>query len=137
MHPETIRLSAHAKNQLIRLKAKTGIKTWNVLCRWALATSLADPSPPLIRDIVADSNVEMSWKTFGGQHADIYLALLKVRCVADGKPVAAESVAYTLLVHLHRGIGYLSGGGVRSITDLIGTALAAAPDRDDESEEVA
>ena len=33
---EHIRVSQHAKDQLIRLKRVTGIKNWNVLCRWAL-----------------------------------------------------------------------------------------------------
>jgi DNA sulfur modification protein DndE len=30
-----VRLSQQAKDQLARLKGKTGIKNWNILCRWA------------------------------------------------------------------------------------------------------
>lgn len=35
MSVKQIRLSTHAKEQLIRLKTRTGISQWNILCRWA------------------------------------------------------------------------------------------------------
>ncbi|WP_284450840.1 DNA sulfur modification protein DndE [Methylophaga thalassica] len=73
---EIIRLSEKQKQQLIILKRKTGIENWNVLCRWALCTSLADNSPPPKENIPSDSNIEMSWKTFSGEHSDLYLALI-------------------------------------------------------------
>ena len=31
------KLSQPEKDRLIRIKAKTGIQNWNVLCRWALS----------------------------------------------------------------------------------------------------
>ena len=40
------KLSQPEKDRLIRIKAKTGIQNWNVLCRWALCWSLAEPSIP-------------------------------------------------------------------------------------------
>ncbi|KUM79253.1 DNA sulfur modification protein DndE [Streptomyces curacoi] len=107
MSVDTVRLSQPAKDRLTYLKRTTGITQWNVLCRWALMLSLKDPSTPLVKDIVTDSNVEMTWKTFAGQHGDIYLALLKQRCVAIGEDPSDENVARMLTVHLHRGIGYL------------------------------
>lgn len=36
-----VRVSQQAKDQLSRLKAKTGIKNWNILCRWALLYSFS------------------------------------------------------------------------------------------------
>ena len=36
---KNFRVSAQARDQLIRLKSKTGIGQWNVLCRWALVVS--------------------------------------------------------------------------------------------------
>jgi DNA sulfur modification protein DndE len=74
-------LSSQAKEQLIRLKAKTGIEHWNILCRWAFCLSLREESPPTLMDIPADSNVELSWQVFGGEHAELYLALLICRCM--------------------------------------------------------
>ncbi|WP_184692495.1 DNA sulfur modification protein DndE [Saccharothrix tamanrassetensis] len=109
MSLDVIRLSRPARDRLVRLKRTTGISHWNVLCRWALTISLKDPSTPLVKEIVTDSNVEMSWRTFAGQYGDIYLALLKQRCISDGEVPTDEVVSRTLIIHLHRGIGYLGG----------------------------
>ncbi|MFI1884697.1 DNA sulfur modification protein DndE [Streptomyces jumonjinensis] len=126
MSLDTVRLSQPAKDRLVRLKRTTGITQWNVLCRWALTLSLKDPSTPLVKDVVTDSNVEMTWKTFAGQYRDIYLALLKQRCVADGEEPTDENVAKTLTVHLHRGIGYLGGQKeFQSLEGLVGSAVPA------------
>lgn len=62
-----IRLSQQGKDQLIKLKRYTGIEHWNVLCRWAFCLSLSEPSVPPNAKIPADSNVEMTWKVFGGR----------------------------------------------------------------------
>ncbi len=43
---DRIKLSQTAKDQLIKLKRVTKIPTWNLLCRWALCRSLAEPSIP-------------------------------------------------------------------------------------------
>ncbi|MFD7625407.1 DNA sulfur modification protein DndE [Streptomyces sp. NPDC059851] len=125
MSLETIRLSKTARDQLVWLKRHTGISHWNVLCRWALAVSLRDPSTPLVRDIVADSNVEMSWRTFAGEYGDIYLALIQQRCVTDGEEPTDKNVARTFLVHLHRGVGYLHGmRDMRSVSELVSLAAS-------------
>ncbi|PBC83977.1 MULTISPECIES: DNA sulfur modification protein DndE [unclassified Streptomyces] len=116
----TIRLSQAAKDQLAWLKRHTGLTQWNELCRWGLALSLRDPSTPLVRDITTDSNVEISWRTFAGPHGDVYLSLLKQRCAKDGEEPTDAAISKTLLIHLHRGIGYLAGRqDLRSIQDLI------------------
>ncbi|UBU12549.1 DNA sulfur modification protein DndE [Nonomuraea gerenzanensis] len=124
MSLDTIRLSQPAKDQLIKLKRITGIKHWNVLCRWALAISLQDETPPLVRDIVTDSNIEMSWRTFAGPYGDIYMALIKFRCLRDGSEPTEDACLKTLVTHLHRGIGYLAGRrDLSSVDDLIKVAL--------------
>lgn len=105
--PNSVRVSQQAKDQLIKLKRITGIKQWNVLCRWALCMSLADPSPPLVRSVRGDSNVEMSWKTFAGPLDAAFAALLTRRMVETDE--GFESLADVLSAHLHRGIGQLSG----------------------------
>lgn len=116
----TLRLSQSAKEQLSWLKRHTGLTQWNELCRWALAVSLRDASTPLVRDITPDSNVAIAWKTFAGPHSDVYLSLLKQRCVADGEEPTDAAVTKTLVVHVHRGIGLLAGRqDLRSIQDLV------------------
>ncbi|MFI9393706.1 DNA sulfur modification protein DndE [Streptomyces bauhiniae] len=124
MSLENIRLATPSKDRLSRLKRTTGISQWNVLCRWALMLSLADSSTPLVRDVVTDSNVEMSWRTFAGQYGDLYLALLKQRCVTDGLEPTDENVSKTLTIHLARGIGYL--GAHKEMTTIEGLVGAVA-----------
>ena len=115
-----VRLSNQARDQLIRLKTRTGIQNWNVLCRWALCVSLREPTPPSPIDVPADSNVEMSWHTFGGEQHELYLALVIERCQRDGLGTDADVVARQFRLHLHRGISYLATpGAVRSVADLV------------------
>ena len=116
MHPDTIRLSAEAKQQLSRLKRRTGIDQWNVLCRWALCRSLAEPTPVAARRVPADSNVEMTWRTFAGPWGEVLWALVEARCRDEGLPAEPETVAAQLRLHIHRGIGYLFGD--QSVTDI-------------------
>lgn len=124
---ETIRLSQQARDQLVKLKRYTGIKNWNVLCRWGFCASLAEPSVPPTAKIPADSSVEMSWKVFSGQHAEIYLALLKQRCQRDGLGTDDETLAAQFRLHLHRGIAYLAADRrIRDIAALVDRALASA-----------
>ena len=76
-----IRLSTASKEKLSRLKGKTGIKNWNVLCRWAFCFSLHEGTVPTDVPIVADSNVEMSWYTFTGEYSEIYESLMTAWCL--------------------------------------------------------
>lgn len=120
MSIKQVRLSNQAKEQLIRLKTRTGIQQWNILCRWALCLSLKEKTPPTPIDIPADSNVEMTWQVFGGEYNELYLALLKQRCKNDGLPVDTETLIKQLRLHLHRGIGYMAVHGfIRKIDDLL------------------
>lgn len=120
---EHIRLSTQAREQLIRLKRHTGIEHWNVLCRWAFCRSLAEPSAPPPAKIPADSNVEMSWRVFGGRYADLYMALLKQRCVRDEVGLNDDEIAMQFRLHLHRGIAYLANDKeLRDVAALMRTA---------------
>jgi DNA sulfur modification protein DndE len=80
---DRIHLSQTAKDQLIKLKRGTKIDQWNILCRWAFCRSLAEPTIPSPVPIPADSNVEMTWRVFGGKMSDMLLIALKQRCHND------------------------------------------------------
>jgi DNA sulfur modification protein DndE len=120
-----IKVSAQGKDQLVRLKSRTGIQQWNILCRWAFCVSLAEETPPTPVDIPADSNVEMNWHVFGGEFQEIYFALLKERCLEDGIELSDESaVNRQFRLHLHRGLAYLATPNrVRSVADLVDAAM--------------
>ena len=128
MSLKQIRLSSQAQEQLIRLKTRTGISQWNILCRWAFCLSLAEPTSPTPVEIPADSNVEMSWTVFGGDCHELYFALLMERTVRDGVETTQESLTRQFRLHLHRGISYLATPNkIRSIGDLISLATATKP----------
>lgn len=126
---EHIRLSQQAKDQLVKLKRATGIQNWNVLCRWAFCVSLAEPSIPSPKKIPADSTVEMTWKTFGGAHHEIYYALLKERCHRDGLRMSDEVLSHQFRLHLHRGIGYLvANRRIKNVSDFVERVANVSPD---------
>ena len=117
---DRIRISQNAREQLLKLKRATRIEHWNVLCRWALCKSLAEPTPPSIINIVTDSNVEMTWQVFAGNLSDILIVALKQRCYNDGLSTDKETLATQFRLHLHRGIGYLAGDPkLKKLEDLL------------------
>ena len=121
-----IRLSNSAKDKLSRLKGKTGIKNWNVLCRWAFCFSLHENTVPTDIPIVADSNVEMSWYTFAGEYSELYEALMIEWCAEKNIELTEENHAKYFKLHLERGISYLTGTiFIKSLDDLLNLALEA------------
>lgn len=123
---DVVRVDERAKGHLTTLKRRTGIKNWNVLCRWALCASLAEPSAPAEQEVGTLSNIEMSWSTFGGPSADLYAALVRERSEADGVEPTDEAIAKHFRLHLHRGITYLVGEqDTKSLSGLIAFTLRA------------
>lgn len=105
---ETVHLSQKAKDQLVKMKRITGIQNWNILCRWGFCVSLADESPLPPVNIPNENAVEMTWRVFGGQHHEVYTALLKERCKREGILLDKVTIAQQFRLHVHRGIGQLA-----------------------------
>ena len=119
-----VKLSQQAKDHLSRLKGKTGIKNWNILCRWALCYSLSEDTIPTDIPIAADSNLEMSWMTFGGEYYELYEALVKAWCIRMGLSTDDDVILKYFRLNLERGIAYLCGTGfIKSIDDLVELAV--------------
>ncbi|GAB4375228.1 MAG: DNA sulfur modification protein DndE [Elainellaceae cyanobacterium] len=117
---ERVRISQAAKDQLIKLKRVTKIDQWNILCRWALCRSLAEPTPPSPIAIPADSNVEMTWQVFGGEIGDLLIIALRQRCHNEELSSDRETLAIQFRLHLHRGIGYLAADSdLKKVEDLV------------------
>ena len=118
-----IRLSNAAKDKLSRLKGKTGIQNWNVLCRWAFCYSLHEGTVPTDVKVDSDSNVEMSWLTFAGEYHELYEALIKAWCINKDLPTDEDTLSKYFKLHLERGIGYLSGTNfIKNLNDLLNLA---------------
>jgi len=121
---ETVRVTKQGKDRLVTLKRRTGITNWNVLCRWAFCISLSEPSVPSTEQLKGEIQIEMTWRTFGGEYAEIYWALLKERCKTDGLDLDEDTLARQFRLHLHRGIGYLvANPDLTSISGLINLAV--------------
>ena len=105
-----IKLTNVSKDRLGRLKGKTGIKNWNVLCRWALCYSLSENTMPTDIQIVADSN--------------IYDAIMIAWCKNMGLPTDEETLAKYFKLHIERGIAHLSGTNfIKNLDDLLDLAI--------------
>lgn len=121
-----IKLSSQAKEKLSRLKGKTGIKNWNILCRWAYCFSLHENTVPTDVPVNSDSNVEMSWYTFAGEYSEIYEALMIEWCVEKEIEPNNENLAKYFKLHLERGISYLTGTNfINNLNDLLNLATRA------------
>lgn len=119
-----IRLSQHSKEKLSRLKGKTGIKNWNILCRWAFCYSLSEKTVPTDIEIIADSNLEMSWYTFAGEYSEIYEALMRSWCIEMGIVANEANMAKYFILNLERGISHLCGTGfIKNLDDLVRLAI--------------
>lgn len=119
-----VRLSNIAKDKLSRLKGKTGIQNWNVLCRWAFCFSIKEGTIPTDIEINSDSNVEMPWLTFAGEYHELYEALIKEWCITNGFGTDNDTLAKYFKLHLERGISYLSGTNfVKDVKSLLDKTL--------------
>jgi len=116
---ETVKVSEKAKIQLITLKRRTGIENWNILCRWAFCMSLNEKNRLPNENVITDSSIEMTWKTFTGGDEDLYLALLIQRAKEDKVSLDKQSINHYFKLHLHRGISYLNNANTASIQNLL------------------
>ncbi|MDY6786200.1 MAG: DNA sulfur modification protein DndE [Cyanobacteriota bacterium] len=117
---ERFKLSQTAKEQLLKLKRCTHIEQWNILCRWAFCRSLSEPTIPSPTPLPTDSNVELTWRVFGGEWSDFLTIALKQRCKNDGLTTDKGTLAAQFRLHLHRGIGYLAGDpNLKKIEDML------------------
>lgn len=111
MFIKQFKLSQQEKERLIRIKSRTGIQNWNVLCRWAFCWSLSQPTVPGGVVPASDSNVEMTWQTFAGDYDEIYEAILRQRCLRDNLGDSPDILFKYFRLHLNRGINYFSMPG--------------------------
>jgi DNA sulfur modification protein DndE len=113
---QNIRVSQKGKEALQRLKNRTGIENWNVLCRWAICTSLAMDAAPKPWTPQEESNIEMDWKTFAGEQSTVLTALI-YQSAEKHKEISIDGHGSFFRAHLERGISSIQN--VKCISDLI------------------
>ena len=104
---ETIRVSQRGREILIKLKRRTGIEQWNIICRWALLNSLANTSRPPQLAAGQDSNIEIKWQTFAGSYADLYVLLVQRRAIKDFGSLLNVDLGDYFRAHLERGLSVM------------------------------
>jgi DNA sulfur modification protein DndE len=75
---EVVRLSQSDKDLLTKIKRKTGVDSWNVLCRWALTVALAQPNAVYVKSPEKRDSIEIKWDTFAGKNSSLYRGILLV-----------------------------------------------------------
>jgi DNA sulfur modification protein DndE len=104
---ETVRLSDKSKDLLVKIKRITGIQTWNVICRIAFCLSLRDKSTPPPASEGEKPAIEISWKVFAGEMADVYSGLLLQRFQIEREAKSDMTLDECLKRHIFRGLGSL------------------------------
>lgn len=75
---DVVRLSQSDKDSLIKIKRKTGVDSWNVLCRWSLTIALAQSNAVYTKTLEKRDSIEIKWDTFAGKYEPFYLGLLQI-----------------------------------------------------------
>lgn len=104
---DNIRVSKRGKDQLIKIRRVTGIDNWNVLCRWALCTSLREESVPPAAGKEGEAAVELSWRTFAGEFSDMLIAAHLFRYSKDQQHGDRSDIGENFRRHLYRGLNFL------------------------------
>lgn len=98
---QRIRISRGATVRLQQLKGRTGL-TPNILSRVALCYSLNEPRIPNPMDYDEDGQ-EFNRYTLTGEWDNIFMALLRERCIEDGLDIEKDLVPQ-FRAHLNRGV---------------------------------
>ena len=122
---DTVRISDKGKDLLAKIKRTTGIPTWNVICRLAFCLSLRDKSTPPPASEGDKPAIEIAWKVFGGENAEIYKALLLKRYIIERSLNTDLTLEECLKRHIFRGLGSVdastntkNGGSLISLVEL-------------------
>lgn len=113
-----LRFSKEASESLNRMKGRMGLN-WNILCRIGFCISLNDQIDPNPNDYKADGEIEIDRKILIGNEDDLYIALLKQRCLMSSIP--EEQYMDYFRAHMNRGAILLSKriGSIKDLAQLI------------------
>ena len=104
---ETVRVSRRGRDQLVKIRRVTGIENWNAICRWAFCASLREPSVPPIVDKEGENAVELTWRTFAGDHSEVFIAAHTIRFESDKRHGDKSEAGENFRRHLYRGLNFL------------------------------
>lgn len=124
MNLSRIRFCEEVDQRLRNLKARTSLSA-NLLCRIGFSLSLAEPTIPDPAQYPEDSSREIELDTLTGRYDDLFLALLRQRCLNDGLLTEGSEFENQFRAHMNRGV-LLLHQQVKSLPDLCRLADAGA-----------
>lgn len=92
---------------------------WNILCRIGFCISMNDQVEPDPLDYKADGDVNIDRQTLIGNEDELYVALLKQRCIMAG--ISEDRHFDYFKAHMNRGAILLSKriGSIKELAQLI------------------
>ncbi|ONH49550.1 hypothetical protein CcI49_08780 [Frankia sp. CcI49] len=127
--PDAVRFGADIRDAIMTLVRRTGVRHRNVLLRWALCRSLAEPSRPPSLPEWTEKPVDIAWRLVSGQLGELPWLLLVARLREDNLPWDQQTATDELHRHIARGLLYLAGDReIKDSTSLAKLALGEAAD---------
>lgn len=123
MNLSRLRFCEEADQRLRHLKARTSLSA-NLLCRIGFSLSLAEPTIPDPAQYPEDSHREIERGTLTGRYDELFVAMLRQRCLGDGLPTEGAAFEAQFRAHMNRGV-LLMYQQVKSLPDLC--KLASRP----------
>jgi len=113
-----IKFSKEACDSLNRMKGRMGLN-WNILCRIGFCMSLNDLVDPDPNDYKSDGDIEIDRKILIGNEEELYIALLKERCIQSS--ISEHLYVEYFKAHMNRGVILLSKriGNLKDLAQLI------------------
>jgi len=105
---ESIRLTESEKEMLSRVKRKTGIASWNVLCRWAYLIGFSQERASSVEADGTRDAIEIRWDTFVGRNSSIYTAITRLQYSKESSNIKGIRVFDFVHKKLSTGIRVLS-----------------------------
>lgn len=116
MNLSRIRFCDEVDQRLRHLKARTSLSA-NLLCRIGFSLSLAEPTIPDPALYPENSSREIERGTLTGRYDELFVALLRQRCLNDGLATEGTSFEEQFRAHMNRGV-LLLYQQVKSLPDL-------------------
>jgi DNA sulfur modification protein DndE len=124
--PEAVRFGPDIRDTTMTLVRRTGVRHRNVLFRWALCRSLAEPSRPPALPERGETPVDIAWRLIAGQLGELLWLLVLARVREDDLPWNQQTAVEELHRHIARGLLYLVGDReIKDVTSLPQLALRA------------
>lgn len=132
----------NTKQQLSRLKRRTGIPTYNVLCRWALCHSLSQSNgigaevtiqrqrEDVLLDLRSDDEkaLDIDWRVLGGPFCEVFLAVVKQTLVENQMKIDENIIFEQVKSHIEAGVRQLvANDDIKNIEGLLTLLLDNKP----------